>query len=283
MIPYFSIEFFKIGPLAFYTWGFFVALAFLAGAAYAFWQGKKIGVEFKKIIYLVIFIYLGAIAGARLFFVLQRPGDFFGDPSQILRISEGGMMFYGGLFGGLIAGWLYIRRLENRWALIDALAPAIPLAIAIGRIGCFLINDHQGVLTSLSWAIRWPDGTLRHPVVLYLILFNLVLFGFLWWRQGKMLRFLKFVPSPQMRGGLGWGDEKQHLPFNSSPQLRRGGLSQFVIFLLLYSAGRFLLDFTRDASADPHILGLAVPQWISAFLLTIVVIYYIIHKSKRVV
>ena len=246
MIPYFSIEFFKIGPFTFYIWGFFIALAFLVALALAIWQSRKIGIEAKRIIYLAIFIYLGAMVGARLFFILQWPTEFFVDPLMFFRINEGGMMFYGGLFGGVLAGWLYMRKWENRWALISALTPVIPLTLAIGRIACFLSNDHMGAITNLPWAIRWPSGTLRQPVALYLILFDLALAGFLWWYSKKTK----------------WSGQV------------------FFIFLILYGAGRFLLDFTRDFSADPHYLGLAVSQWISALLLTIVVIYYIIHKSK---
>ncbi len=231
MIPYFSIEYFYVGPFKLYTWGFFVALTFLIGAVYAFWQGKKIGVEFKKITYLIIFVYIGAIIGARLFFILQQPVEFFADPLLLFRTGEGGMMLWGGLLGGLIAGWLYIWKLENRLALIDALAPTVPLAIAIGRIGCFLSNDHLGTQTFLPWAIRWPDGSLRHPVALYLILFDLALFGFLFW-------YRKYAKWP---GQI------------------------FLMFLILYSACRFLLDFSRDASTDPHYWIFSASQWISMF------------------
>ncbi|OGZ34712.1 MAG: hypothetical protein A2Y98_02865 [Candidatus Portnoybacteria bacterium RBG_19FT_COMBO_36_7] len=232
MLPYFSVEHFSLGPFKFYIWGFFIALAFLVGLVLAIGQGKKIGIAPKKTIFMAIFIYVGAIIGARLFFVLQSPAEFFAEPMTLLEIYQGGMMFFGGLFGGILAGWLYIRKWENRWALINRLTSVIPLTMAIGRIGCFLANDHQGALTNVPWAILWPDGSLRHPVALYLVLFNLALAGFLWWRQKK-------------QGQV------------------------FFTFLILYGAGRFLLDFSRDFSADPHYLALSVSQWISAVLFII--------------
>lgn len=246
MIPYFVIGQFKIGPLTIYTWGFFVALAFLVGLILAIKSGKKYGIQANKILYLVIFIYFGALIGARLLYFLQGPKDFLADPLQFFNFSQGGMMFYGGLFGGAAAGFLYIKNLPNRWRLIDALAPIIALTMAIGRLGCFLNNDHMGAITSLPWAIRWSDGTLRHPVTLYLILFDLALAGFLWW-------YRKYAKWP---GQI------------------------FLLFLILYSIGRFLLDFTRDISADPHYLSLASSQWLSVLLSIIAVIYYIICKSK---
>jgi prolipoprotein diacylglyceryltransferase len=146
----------------------------------------------------------------------------------------------------LLAGWLFIRKWGNRWALISILTPVVPLTLAIGRIGCFLSNDHLGGLTSLPWAITWPNGTLRHPVALYLILFDLALFGFLLW-------YRKRAKCP---GQI------------------------FLIFLIIYGGGRFLLDFTRNVSADPHYWGLAASQWISIMLLTFVLSYYIIRQSK---
>ena len=231
MIPYFSIESFYIGPFKFYAWGFFVALAFLVGLILAIWQAKKIGISTNKIIWLIIFVYVGALVGGRLFFILQWPRDFLADPLQILSVAEGGMMFYGGLVGGILAGWLYIRKWENRWQVLSALSPVIPLALAIGRLGCFLSNDHQGGLTNLPWAIRWPDGTLRHPVALYLILFDLVLAGVLWWRGRRFIEIIH--PSSVEEGAGGGGVNFQH-PTSILPS-SEGEEATLPFFLFLHS------------------------------------------------
>jgi len=156
------------------------------------------------------------------------------------------MMFYGGLFGGILAGWLYIRKWANCRPLISALTPLVPLAMAIGRIACFLSNDHLGAATSLPWAIKWPDGTLRHPVALYLILFDLALFGFLiWWRKKEK-----------------WPGQV------------------LIVFLIIYGVGRFILDFSRDISADPHYLSFTTSQWISGALVILSVIYLFNRLTK---
>ncbi|MBI4709404.1 MAG: prolipoprotein diacylglyceryl transferase [Candidatus Portnoybacteria bacterium] len=298
MIPYFIFDSFQIGPLKFYSWGVFIALAFLVGLILSLKQGKKVGVGAQKTFNLIIFVYLGAIIGARLFYVLQWPSEFLKNPLEFFKFGDGGLMFYGGLFGGAMAGWLYLRRIKVQaksplapprikyeagskggellppsregWGgffLLDALAPIVPLCMAIGRIGCLLINDHLGAITSLPWAIQWPDGYLRHPVALYLILFDLALAGFLWWRRKRTL----CLPS-SAEEGVGGGVEKNQHPtlILPSSEGRRGifYISQFFLFLILYPLGRFLLDFTRDIDADPHYWGLAVSQWISLFFLT---------------
>ncbi len=261
MIPYFSIEFFNIGPFRFYVWGFFVSLAFLVGLILSWKQAKKIGIAPARIFYLILFVYLGAIFGARLLYYLQWPTDFFADFNQIFKVGQGGMMFYGGLLGGMLAGWWYIRKWETRQQLVNALAPIIPFSMAIGRVGCFLLNDHKGAAANVSWAILWPDGILRQPVALYLILFDLALAGFLWWYSRRH--------SEDPPAG---GDEESLTSHNNK--------KTFILFFLLYPLGRFFLDFTRNASADPHFWGLAASQWISLVLFTIISVSCIIRFWK---
>jgi len=110
-----------------------------------------------------------------------------------------------------------------------------PLGIITARIGCLLINDHQGAITSLPWGIVWPDGSIRHPVALYLIINALLIF--------LILNLLK-------------------------DKLKKPGLL-FYCFLAIYSFTRFFLDFTRsdDTSfSDPSFLWFNISQWTSIFL-----------------
>jgi len=273
MIPYFSIESFRFGPLVVHTWGLFVGLAFLTGYFLSVRAGKKIGIPARKILALIILTYLGALIGARLFYCLQWPADFLANPMQFFRISDGGMIFYGGFFGGIAVGWLYLKRWQNRWQFVDAIIPIVPLSMAIGRIGCFLLNDHMGAMTTVPWAILWRDGTLRHPVALYLILFDLALAVGLWWLN-------KAPPFSKGRTG-GILDQELNPP---QPSFAKGGHRSFLLFLFLYSLGRFLLGFTRDASVDPRFWGLASSQWVSLALLIIVSSRAILKrlKNKRV-
>ncbi len=235
-MPYFSFTQFNIGPISFYTWGLFLGLAFLAGCWIFLKEARKGRVEEKKILWLFFWVFVGTILGSRLFYLLQ-----FGD---------GGFTFYGGLIGGLLAGWLYAQENKlNFWQLADWAAPAIALGIFIGRLGCSLINDHQGALTNLPWAIQWPDGSLRHPVAEYLALNGLIMFF--------VLRLRFFVK-------------------------RRGGL--FIIFLVWYNVARFLLDFTRAADTtlgDPRYFNLMISQWMALFILAILG-GFLIFKFKGV-
>ncbi|MFH0852321.1 MAG: prolipoprotein diacylglyceryl transferase [bacterium] len=275
MIPYLAIEYFSILGFKFYSWGFFIALAFLVGLALSIKVGRKVGISPEKIITLIVLVYFGAIIGARLFFVLQWPGEFLKDPVVIFNITQGGMMFYGGLFGGVLAGWLYIRKLENRWQLISRLNPIIALAMAIGRVGCLLNSDHLGGLTNVPWAMRMPDGFLRHPVALYLILFDLALAGFLWW-----VLYSHSDPASA-------GEESPTNVGNAVPHMweilrsAQDDKKTFLLFLTIYPLVRFLLDFTRDVSADPHFWGLATSQWLSFGIFAVCLLYFLRLKSHK--
>jgi phosphatidylglycerol:prolipoprotein diacylglycerol transferase len=245
MIPYFSYTQIHLGPITLYAWGLFLGLAFLISFWLALKEAGRKEIDQKKIFWLIIFVFLGGLVGSRLAYLLQFPEYYLSHPGEIFQVWAGGLMFYGGLLGALIVGWFYIRKNRlNFWPIADALAPAIALGIFIGRIGCSLINDHQGAVTNLPWAILWPDGILRHPVAEYLALNGLIMFMVLW-----LLR----------------------------TRLKKPG-QLFIIFLLWYNISRFLLDFTRATAtslADPHYWGLTISQWVSLFILIGLAIFLI--------
>lgn len=279
MIDYFSYSQVQIGSLTLYPWGFFLGLAFLIGSWLFFRESTKRGIELTKIFWLIIFIFLGGLIGSRLAYLLQFPGYYLAHPLEIFQIWAGGLMFYGGLFGAGLSGWLSWRfiqrkdevsrlsclgksspsddrvpskdkRLTSSFSqLADLIVPALVLGIFITRIGCSLINDHQGAITSLPWSIQWPDGTLRHPVAEYLALNGLIMFLVFWFLKNRLKK----------PGRL------------------------FIVFLFWYSVSRFFLDFSRatDTSlADPHYFGLFISQWFSLFIFCGLVIYLIFRKTR---
>jgi len=262
MIPYFVLDQIALGPMKLYTWGLFVGLGFSAGYLGFYYLAKKDGLAPIKIAGLALAIFIGAIAGA---WVLAR------------LTAGGGAMFMGGFLGAITCGALYVRLVKlDLWRLADLLVLPTLLGIAIGRIGCILINDHQGAATNLPWGILWPDGITRHPVALYEMLMALGLFaGFC---------FL-FSSPPQLRGRLRGGGVKfvnHHLTsvLSSSEERRKDGWL-FLLFLASYSAFRFLLDFTRVSSgplADPRWGALSVSQWVALLIFGFVVSLYLYRK-----
>jgi len=249
-MPYFFYPEINLGPITLYTWGLFLALAFLIGYWLFLREAKGKRIESKKIFWLVVLILVGGLLGSRLAYILQFPQYYLSYPLEIFQAWAGGLMFYGGLLGALIAGWLYVKKSKlNPWQIVDLLTPALALGIFIGRLGCSLINDHQGAITNLPWAVLWPDGTLRHPVAEYLALNGLIMFLLLWFLRTR---------------------------------LKKPG-QLFITFLAWYSISRFFLDFTRATAtplADPHYWGLTLSQWISLFILGGLV-FYLLRRVKR--
>ncbi len=244
MIPYFSYTQIHLGPITLYTWGLFLGLAFLIGSWLVLKEAAKKGIDQRKVFWLIIFVFLGGLLGSRLAYILQSPNYYLSHFQEVFQVWAGGLVFYGGLLGAILVAWLYLKHrdgIEKQFIpsflqLADILTPAIALGIFIGRLGCSLINDHQGAITNLPWAILWPDSIFRHPVAEYLALNALIMFLVLWFWQTR---------------------------------LKKPG-QLFIIFLFWYSISRFFLDFTRatdTALADPHYLGLFISQWISLFIL----------------
>ena len=169
------------------------------------------------------------------------------------RVWVGGKAWYGGLIGGAL-GALVVLRLSGRPVLryADAIAPAVMLGYAIGRIGCFFHGDDYGTPTSLPWAIRYgadtealdgqvaqrlidPQAALTvpiHPTQLYHSLFGLVLF--------VILSRIPAEPPGRRLGFLAAG----------------------------YGIGRFFLEWVRG-DFSPLALGLSLQQWISVGLIAI--------------
>ncbi len=240
-MPYFSYTHIQLGSLTIYSWGFFIGLAFVICYGLFLREARRNEIEQKIIFWLFFYVFIGIILGSRLGYVLQLPDYYLSHFLEIFKFNAGGLTFHGGLIGALIAGWLYFRNQKKQLKISflqigDMFAPITALGIFIGRLGCSLINDHQGAITNLPWAIIWPDGILRHPVAEYLALNGLIMFLVLWFLRKKV---------------------------------QKPGII-FVIFLIWHSLSRFLLDFTRVTDtylADPQYFGLFTSQWISLLIL----------------
>jgi phosphatidylglycerol:prolipoprotein diacylglycerol transferase len=113
---------------------------------------------------------LGGMAGAKLLWVFEHLGE---EPTRDLIFSRGGMSWFGGLAGGVLAGLAVMqwKRLP-KVAVLAAATPALAVGHLIGRIGCFLVGDDYGRPSSLPWAVAFPEGLPPtnvpvHPTQLY--------------------------------------------------------------------------------------------------------------------
>jgi phosphatidylglycerol:prolipoprotein diacylglycerol transferase len=229
----------SIGPLAVRWYG----LMYLIGFGLVWWVGRwRIanrpgGVWTKKDIDDALFYgILGTIIGGRLGYVLfYKLGDYLGEPWRIFYVWEGGMSFHGGMLGVIFAMWLFARSRRQDWLRVtDFMAPLVPLALGMGRLGNFINAELWGRPTEGAWAMIFPnvDRIPRHASQLYeFALEGVALFLLLWWYSAK----------PRPRGAV-------------------SGL-----FLAAYGVFRFAVEFTRepDSFLGFLALGLTMGQWLS--------------------
>jgi len=136
----------RIGPFNIYSWGFMVAAAFIAGLFAGLKYAKREGITAEHTIDLFMYVLVSSIIGARLFYVIGFFPEYRQNPISILSINQGGMVFLGGVFGGIAALMAYCRyRRINVWKMLDAATPSVAIGYAIGRIGCLLNGCCYGI------------------------------------------------------------------------------------------------------------------------------------------
>lgn len=141
-----------------YSYGFMLMVAFLVAITIARWRARKEGIDPNKITDLGIYLVCAGIFGARLFFVIQFFEDYKNNFLSIFKIYEGGLVYYGGLFAGIVTLFVYVKRHKLPFLkVIDMLMPSAALGLGFGRIGCFLNGCCFGKVAShIPWAVRFP-------------------------------------------------------------------------------------------------------------------------------
>lgn len=153
--------------LAIRGYGLFLLTAIISGGTLAVWRCRAVGVAPDQVMQLGFWMMVSGIAGARLFFVLQYPDDFFNEGFsfqtilKVVNMTKGGMVVYGSLLGGMAAGLIYLW--QQKLPVLktaDMIAPGMALGLAIGRIGC-LMNGccFGGVCEAPYPAVTFPAGS----------------------------------------------------------------------------------------------------------------------------
>jgi len=237
-----------IGPLVLRWYSLILLVAIGVGVWFTAREAQHKGFKKDDIYEVALYIILGGILGARLFHVLdQWSNEFAANPIRALYIWEGGLAIWGAVAGGLVAaGLISWKRRWNFPALLDAAAPGLVLAQAIGRMACVITGDAMGKPTSgpFGFAYTSPNalvpklGIYYTPMPVYEIVVNLGIFAILWqlrkrnWADGKL--FLTYL--------ILYSLERFFLAFTSSYRIIAFGLTQSQIIALLgFTAGTVLL------------------------------------------
>ncbi|GAA3743602.1 prolipoprotein diacylglyceryl transferase [Salinactinospora qingdaonensis] len=261
-IPSPDISSISLGPLTIH----FYALCILAGVVVAvYWSDRRwvaLGGEKGTILDLAVPAVLFGLIGGRLYHVISDYQIYFDpdtppnkEPIQALFIWEGGLGIWGAIPLGALGVWLVARRRGLSMSQLSfAIAPALPLAQAIGRWGNYFNQELFGRPTDLPWALEvspYPNGILRpgmepgeftyHPTFLYESLWCVGLAVLLAW-AGK--RF-------DMRGGR-----------------------LLALYVMGYCVGRFWIEYLRVDPAN-EILGLRLNNWTSLVVFLAALAYFL--------
>ena len=208
---------FKLGPITIYSFGFFLTLAYLAATFILWREGKRQGYNEEKLLDLSVISLIAALVGGRIYYVLINWQQFTDEPGSILAFWQGGLAYYGALFGILVAGSYFIKMWK--WAffqIADIGSLGAAAALVLGKIGTFLAAMDFGKQTALPWSVNFPGLVgARHPVQLYEAASYLVIFIVLYFF------YFRNLASPNMKSG------KIFFGFLVSTSIVRGSLEFF--------------------------------------------------------
>lgn len=221
---------FEVGPIAIRWYGLLIALAVLIGVTLSQYLAKRRGISSELLADLAIWLVLGAIPCARLYYVLFEWQEYASRPEDIVAIWKGGIAIHGAIIGGTLATLIFARiKNISFWQLADLVAPSLILGQAIGRWGNFFNSEAFGKPTDLPWKLyispRYRPVELInfeyfHPTFLYESLWNIAVFA--------ILMYLFF-----------WGLKRSH-------QLKVGTIA--AMYLIGYSLGRVWIEWLRTDS-----------------------------------
>jgi prolipoprotein diacylglyceryl transferase len=245
VIPSPSENAIHLGSLQLRAYGLAIALGVIAAVTIARRRWAARGGDPADINAIAVWAVLAGLAGARAYHVLTDLDRFTGRWWHALAVWEGGLGIPGGLAAGVVAGVVVARRRGLPAAqLLDVVAPAIPVAQAIGRLGNWFNQELFGRPTNLPWGLRidpnrrpagYGDVANYHPTFLYEALWNLALAALL----------------------IAW--ERRH------PHQQPGRL--FALYVAGYALGRLWVEALRIDPAT-RLLGVRVNIWTSLAALT---------------
>lgn len=260
-IPSPSVSEFQLGPLTIHIYALCILTGIVLATIITDSRLVRRGAERWVTLDIILWAVPIGIVAARFYHVFTHPADYFyvgANLWKVFAIWEGGNAIFGALIGGAVGAWIGCRMTGIRfWSFADALAPAMLIAQATGRLGNYFNQELFGEPTTVPWGLQidfpnaaWPtgvaEGTLFHPTFLYELLWNLL---------GALVIVLL-----EKKVYLRWG-------------------KAFAIYLIWYGIGRSFLEAMRlDPSEE--ILGIRTNIW-AAWIAIAIGLVIIFVQSRR--
>ena len=243
-------EILSIGPITIHGYGLMIGLGVMAALLLGDYRAKKFGLNGDHIYGMTFWAVILGFVAARILFIITEWENFLVNPMQYL--TGAGFVVYGGIIGGALTiyGFCKIKKIDML-AYLDLMIPSVALAQAFGRVGCFLAGCCYGrettswlgvVFTNSDFA---PNGVKVLPTQLFMAGGDLILCGILLWYAAKR----------PMRGKTS------------------------ALYLILYSIGRFLIEFLRNDDRG-NVGMLSTSQFIAIFTLALGVLGFFVILPK---
>ncbi|MCQ2505724.1 MAG: prolipoprotein diacylglyceryl transferase [Lachnospiraceae bacterium] len=237
-----KVELFSIGPFHVYGYGLMIAIGILCAYYYLDYMCKKHDLDPNIGFWLLIVCLIGGYTGSRILYFITVFDEVLENP-KILIDFKNGYVVYGGLIGGLISAFVYLKiKKQNIYKMFDVGFAAVALAQGFGRIGCFLAGCCYGKETDAWFGVVFPVGSMaRHgvplvPTQLFSSAFDFFNFG--------VCTFI-FLKEAKKDKNYGFG---------------------FTSYLILYAIGRFVIEFFRNDYRG-SVGNLSTSQFICIFFL----------------
>lgn len=241
-----------LGIVHIHMYGVMVALGLCIAVLVSAYRAKKNRLS-EDMVYTILWMsIIGGFIGSRVLFYLTVLPDIVEDPSILWNFSNG-YVVYGGVIGGVLANVIYFKIIKKDFLpYFDLVMPQVALGQAIGRIGCFFAGCCYGRETSLPIGFTYhtsdfaPTGVALIPTQLISCVGDLIIFVVL----------LLYAKRKEAKGTVG------------------------ALYLMLYSAGRFFIEFLRGDEERGNIGLFSVSQFIAIVVFFCGLLLYIIFTKK---
>ncbi|MBB4826344.1 phosphatidylglycerol:prolipoprotein diacylglycerol transferase [Sporosarcina luteola] len=246
-------ELITIGPITLYGYGLMIAIGIFLAYQLLVYRAEKHQFDLKHISSLTLWGLLGGFFGAKLLYWLTQLPEIFSNPGILLNIGEG-YVVYGGIIGGILTGLLYCKIHQLPFLQhLDLFAPSIALAQGFGRIGCLLAGCCYGAETNSWFGITFhhsdiaPNGIALVPTQIMESVFS---FG--------VCVLLLFVAKRTDKVGI-----------------------VACSYLILYSTGRFIIEFFRGDIIRGEVGILSTSQFIALLIVLAASLILVLQKCQK--
>ena len=260
----------KIGPLTLRAY----ALCIIVGIVAACWiteqRMRRRGAPPYLVLDIAVWAVPFGIVGARVYSLITSPQEYFGHGNSVwepFKIWHGGLGIWGAVAAGVLGTWIACRQrgIPLTFAL-DAAAPALPVAQALGRWGNWFNNELYGRATSLPWGLKVNAMDPEHP-------------GHAQMLDGHPVVLGTFQPTFLYESV--WNLLVAVLVWLLDRRYRFGRGRAFALYVMAYTAGRFGVEYLRVDPAN-HFFGMRVNSWISILVFLLALAYFVRVRGPQV-